>query len=81
MIYFFKASEWHSLGCFLLKNDTFCYTSCLDFLRNMYYDTVSGEIESDISLKKDGDEFICGSGKHSFRIDTTSGNLTILENK
>ena len=42
---------------------------------------VSGEIESDISLKKDGDEFICGSGKHTFRIDTTSGNLTILENK
>ncbi|MGN1413650.1 MAG: DUF4097 family beta strand repeat-containing protein [Anaerovoracaceae bacterium] len=45
------------------------------------YDTVSGEMESDISLKKDGDEFICGSGKHTFRIDTISGNLTILENK
>ncbi|MCI6011407.1 MAG: hypothetical protein PUK54_04890 [Firmicutes bacterium] len=45
------------------------------------YDTVSGEIESDISLKKDSDEFICGSGNHTFRIDTTSGSLMILENK
>ncbi|MGN0715114.1 MAG: DUF4097 family beta strand repeat-containing protein [Anaerovoracaceae bacterium] len=45
------------------------------------YDTVSGEMESEISLKKDGDEFLCGSGKHTFRIDTTSGSLTILENK
>ena len=38
--------------------------------------TVSGQIESEIPLNKDGKYYICGSGACRYEIDTTSGNIS-----
>lgn len=40
-------------------------------------ETTSGSFDSDISLKKDGDQYTAGSGANQLKIDTTSGDITI----
>ncbi len=44
-------------------------------------DTASGSFDSDISLKKDGDQYTAGSGANQLKIDTTSGDITIKAEK
>ena len=41
------------------------------------YDTTSGDLECEISTRKDGEEYIAGDGVASFEIETTSGDLKI----
>ena len=40
--------------------------------------TGSGDFDSDIALAKSGDTYSCGDGSGSFRIDTSSGNIKLL---
>lgn len=47
-----------------------------DFAANI--DTVSGEFGSDFAVKKNGDDYICGTGKADLEIETTSGDIDIL---
>ena len=42
--------------------------------------TTSGDFESDFALKKDGRNYICGSGSAGIEIDTTSGDVSIQKN-
>ncbi|MBO4876675.1 MAG: DUF4097 family beta strand repeat protein [Ruminococcus sp.] len=41
------------------------------------YDTASGDLDSTLAMKKDGDNYISGSGKNKMEIDTSSGDVTI----
>ena len=41
------------------------------------YETVSGDLSSDISFKKSGDDYICGDGTYQYEIDTVSGDVSI----
>lgn len=41
-------------------------------------DTTSGDFASDLALKKDGKNYICGDGSGKIMIDTTSGDVSIL---
>lgn len=48
-----------------------------DFTANVRM--TSGEFDSDVALKKDGNTYICGSGSVGIDIDTTSGNVSIRQ--
>lgn len=50
-----------------------------DFTVN--WDSVSGSLDSDFAMKKDGDSYICGEGSNQYDIDTTSGDLDIKKYK
>ena len=39
-------------------------------------DTASGDLDSSIALKKEGDNYVSGSGKNKIEIDTSSGDIT-----
>lgn len=41
------------------------------------FDTGSGDLDSGIAFKKDGNSYISGSGKNKIEIDTASGDLTL----
>ncbi|MBR2667800.1 MAG: DUF4097 family beta strand repeat protein [Oscillospiraceae bacterium] len=41
-------------------------------------DTSSGDFDSGIALSKNGDTYSCGDGSGSFQIDTSSGNVKLL---
>lgn len=45
------------------------------------FDTVSGELSSDLPCRPDGKEYVCGSGAGDYTVDTTSGNLAIRAGK
>jgi len=45
-----------------------------DFTANI--DTATGDLDSSIALKKEGDNYISGSGKNKIEIDTSSGDIT-----
>lgn len=42
-------------------------------------DTVSGDLSSQFPTTKHGDVYYCGNGGNEFRIDTVSGNVTIVQ--
>ncbi len=50
-----------------------------DFTVN--WDSVSGSIESDLAMKKEGDSYIFGKGTKKYDVDTTSGDLDIKKYK
>ena len=39
--------------------------------------TTSGDFDSDLTLKKNGNTYVCGNGDAKIRIDTTSGDVCI----
>ena len=41
--------------------------------------TVSGHVEYDLPLAKQGDAYVCGDGSGRVSIGTTSGNITVAE--
>lgn len=43
------------------------------------YDTVSGDLDCDFSVKFRDDEYICGNGASEFSVETTSGNLYVKQ--
>ena len=48
-----------------------------DFGFTAKLDTTSGRINYDLPLKKEGGAYVCGDGKASLSVDTTSGSITL----
>ena len=44
-------------------------------------DTTSGRIDYDLSMAKQGDDYICGDGSGDVEISSTSGNISIIPSK
>ena len=44
-------------------------------------DTTSGRIDYDLSMAKQGDDYICGDGSGDVEISSTSGNITVTPSK
>ena len=44
---------------------------------SIVYETVSGGVESDFSLTKSGNRYVCGSSENEYEVKTVSGNLKI----
>lgn len=52
-----------------------CLPENADFTVRM--DSVSGRVESELTMKKDGDDYIFGAGTKKYDVDTTSGDLKV----
>lgn len=43
----------------------------------VHWDSVSGSVDSELSMKKSGDDYVFGDGTKKYDVDTTSGDLRI----
>jgi hypothetical protein len=43
-----------------------------------HFDTTSGKVNYDMPLVKEGSTYTCGDGSGDVKINTTSGNITVV---